>query len=86
VRRRTSPEGRLQEARANGDASSVVVQLKHFARSLHSSQLTQPAKVLMGLAQSGGYVHFMFVYTDPFADAGVDEDINLSFKLPVRED
>lgn len=85
-RRRKSPEGRLQEALENGTGSSVVVQLRHFARSLHSSQLTQPAKVLMGIAENRGYVHIIFVYNDPYAEGGVDADISLAFKMPVREE
>eukprot|EP00884_Botryococcus_braunii_P015936 jgi/Botrbrau1/3025/Bobra.0070s0021.1 len=84
--RRTSPEGRLQEALENGSGSSVVVQLKHIARSLHSSQLTEPAKVLLGISENSGYVHLIFVYNDPYAEGGVDQDISLAFKLPVREE
>ncbi len=40
-----APEGRLREAARNGDAASAIVQVKHFTKSLHSSQLTQPAQV-----------------------------------------
>lgn len=36
-----TPEERLEEARAAGDAAQVVLLQKHLARALHSSQLTQ---------------------------------------------
>lgn len=45
LRREAAPEGRLREATRNGDAASAIVQVKHFTKSLHSSQLTQPAQV-----------------------------------------
>ncbi|KAL3150371.1 hypothetical protein ABBQ32_000210 [Trebouxia sp. C0010 RCD-2024] len=80
-----SPEERLQEALQNHDAVTACIQQKHFARSLQSSQLTQPAQLLCGIAESG-YVHFMFVYKDPMRDVGYDNDISLSYCLPVRED
>lgn len=37
-------------------------------------------------AESGGHVHQMFVYRDPLNEAGYDDNISLSFKLPVREE
>ena len=43
-RRHATAEGRLREALASGDAHAAVVQLKHFARSLQSMQLTNPAQ------------------------------------------
>ena len=42
--RHATAEGRLREALASGDAHAAVVQLKHFARSLQSMQLTNPAQ------------------------------------------
>ncbi|BDA43309.1 hypothetical protein COCOBI_04-3210 [Coccomyxa sp. Obi] len=81
-----APEGRLQEATRNGDAASAIVQVKHFTKSLHSSQLTQPAQVLCGIGDTGGHVHFMFVYRDPFSEAGYDDKISLSYKLPVLQE
>lgn len=83
--RANSPEERLQEALRNQDAVTACIQQKHFAKSLQSSQLTQPAQLLCGIAESG-YVHFMFVYKDPMRDVGYDNDISLSYCLPVRED
>ena len=83
--RATSPEERLQEALQNQDAVTACIQQKHFAKSLQSSQLTQPAQLLCGIAESG-YVHFMFVYKDPMRDVGFDNDISLSYCLPVRDE
>ena len=85
VYRASTPEGRLQEALQNQDSVTACIQQKHFAKSLQSSQLTQPAQLLCGIAESG-YVHFMFVYKDPMRDVGYDDDISLSYRLPVRDE
>lgn len=81
-----TPEERLEEARAAGASAHVTLLQKHLAKALHSSQLTQPAQLLCGIAERGAHVHMMFVYRDPFSDGGYDDNISLSFKLPVRED
>lgn len=81
-----TPEDRLEEAAAAGESASVVLLQKHLARVLHSSQLTQPAQVLCGIAERGAHVHMMFVYRDPFTNGGYDDNISLAYKLPVRED
>lgn len=83
--RADTPERRLQEALQNQDSVTACIQQKHFAKSLQSSQLTQPAQLLCGIAESG-YVHFMFVYKDPMRDVGYDDDISLSYRLPVRDE
>ena len=83
--REETPEARLKEALRNNDSLSACIQQRHFAKSLQSSQLTQPAQLLCGIAESG-YVHFMFVYKDPMRDAGFDDDISLSYRLPVRDE
>ncbi|KAL0029993.1 hypothetical protein WJX77_012183 [Trebouxia sp. C0004] len=82
--RANSPEERLKESAQNNDALTACIQQKHFAKSLQSSQLTQPAQLYCGIAETG-YVHFMFVYKDPMKDAGFDDDISLSYQLPVRD-
>ncbi|KAL4425766.1 hypothetical protein ABPG75_009782 [Micractinium tetrahymenae] len=81
-----TPEERLEEAAAAGESASVVLLQKHLAKALHSSQLTQPAQLLCGIAEREAHVHMMFVYRDPFSDGGYDDNISLSYKLPVRED
>lgn len=43
-------------------------------------------QVLCGIGETGGHVHFMFVYRDPFSEAGYDDKISLSYKLPVLQD
>ena len=84
--RESSPDGRLKEAQQNGDAVQACVQQKHFARSLASSQHTQPAQLLCGIAE-GGFVHFMFVYRNPMQDSGsFDDTISISYSLPVRDE
>ncbi|KAK9829193.1 hypothetical protein WJX72_004433 [[Myrmecia] bisecta] len=82
----STPEARLQEALDNGDAFMANIQIKHFAKSLHSSQLTSPAQLLCGIGENQGHVHLMFVYRDPNSEAGFDDNISLSYKLPVRDD
>ena len=44
--RSVTPEERLHEALDMGDATSVVIHLKHFARTLHSVAMMAPAQVL----------------------------------------
>ena len=38
------------------------------------------------IAENGGYAHMMFVHRDPFSDVGYDDNISLSYKLPVRDE
>ena len=52
----------------------------------HRPSHAQPAQLLCGIAERGAHVHLMFVYRDPFSDGGYDDNISLSYKLPVRED
>lgn len=62
--------------------------LKHLSKALHSSQLTQPAQLLCGVAAGGAYLHVMFVYRDPAAPdaAPYDDNVSLSYKLPARDE
>ena len=78
------PEDRLAEARQAGDAAEAVIQLKHFARTLHSITSVQPGQALVGIADDGGFVHFMFAFADMEQANGYDDSISLSCKLPVR--
>ena len=80
--RSATPEERLEEARQAGDAAEAVIQLKHFARTLHSMTHIQPGQALVGIADS--YVHFMFAFADLEQANGYDDSISLSCKLPVR--
>ncbi|EFN57453.1 hypothetical protein CHLNCDRAFT_142941 [Chlorella variabilis] len=80
-----TPEQRLQEVQAVGESAQVVLLQRHLAKALHSSQLTQPAQLLCGIAERGTHVHMMFVYRDPFSDGGYDDHVSLCIKLPVRD-
>ena len=84
--RATSAEGRLKEAAEKGQSASVCLLAKHFGKSLQGSQLTQPAQLLCGIGENLGYVHLLFVFRNPLSEAGYDDNMSLSFKLPVRED
>ena len=46
---------------------------------------SQPAQLLLGVAERGLHLHVMFVYRDPLSDAGYDDDVSLSLRLPGRE-
>ncbi len=54
-------------------------------QALHSSQLTGPAQLLLGIAESGGHVQMLFAYRDQFGGQAYDSDMTLTFVLPVRE-
>ena len=84
--RAAQPEARLQQAQHNGDASSVIIQLKHLARTLHAATVLSSGQALCGIEGGGGYVHFMFVFADAEAEVGYDDRVQLSCKLPVRAD
>lgn len=81
----SSPEGRLQEAMRQEEGDLVVLQQKHFARSLHSSQVVQPLKLLLGIANEGAYVHFVFVFPPISEESEHNENIALSYTVPVRD-
>ena len=49
-------------------------------------QVAAPGKLLIGIAENRGHVHFMFVFGDPFSDGGYDDNISLSYKMPIRDD
>ena len=82
--RSDTPEERLEEARQVGDAAEAVIQLKHFARTLHSMTSIQPGQALVGIAEDGGFVHFMFAFADLEQANGYDDNISLSCKVPVK--
>eukprot|EP00887_Chlorella_sp_A99_P001004 scaffold5.g1004.t1 len=79
---------RLEEAADRREAAGIRLQVKHLAKALHSSQATQPAQLLAGVAPGGAYLHVMFVYRDPGAmdDQAYDDNVSLSYKLPPREE
>lgn len=83
---RTTVQERLEEAREAENTSEVTLLAKHFSRALHSSQLSAPAQLLCGIAQDSGHFQMMFVHRDPFIDGQYDDNISLSYKLPVRAD
>ena len=60
--------------------SSCIAEAEAPARPLLPCPLLRPAP-----AEGGGHVHFMFVFRDPYNDAGYDDNISLSYKLPVRD-
>lgn len=84
--RATSAEARLKEAIENNQTASVCLLAKHFGKSLQGGQLTQPAQLLCGIGENLGYVHLLFIFRDPFSEGGYDDNMGLSFKLPVRDD
>jgi hypothetical protein len=47
-------------------------------------QVAQPAKLLLGIAEKGGHVHFMFAFPGENEESHND-NISLSYTLPVRD-
>ena len=43
-------------------------------------------QALCGIGEGQSYVHFMFVYRDPLGEAEYDDNISLSYKLPVLQE
>jgi len=72
---------RLDEATVAGDGNSVTVQIKNLNKTLRCPMEMQE-RVLCGIAENRGYVHFLFV----FAHDGSRDHMHLSIKLPVAED
>ena len=44
------------------------------------------SQVLCGVGEGQSQVHLMFVYQDPDSEAGYDDKISLSYKLPVLQE
>lgn len=86
VCRASTAAGRMQQALSSGDGQSVALQLKHLARTLHACTAVASGQALCGIEEHGGFVHFMFVFSDPDSEAGYDDRVSLSCKLPVRAD
>lgn len=84
--RSDTAEGRMKESLQNGEGISVSVQLKQFAKTLQSCQLTSPSELYCGIAEDRGHVHFVFVYRSTDNDGANSDDINLSYKVPVLEE
>ena len=43
-------------------------------------------QALCGIAEGGGHVHLVMVYPSARGDAGFDDKLSVSYRLPVRED
>ena len=74
----------MKEARLNGAASTVIVQAKHFQRSVQSSLVAAPERVLCGIDIHLGYVQFIFALNGGLDAA--DNGVSMTIKLPVRAD
>lgn len=49
-------------------------------------QVAQPAKLLLGVGENRGYIHFMFAFLDPRSEENYNDSIALSYMLPVRDE
>lgn len=49
-------------------------------------QIAQPAKLLLGVGENRGYIHFMYAFFNPRAEDNYNENIALSYMLPVRDE
>ncbi len=54
--------------------------------SIVLSLLEALLQALCGIGEGQSYVHFMFVYKDPLGEAEYDDNISLSYKLPVLQE
>ena len=61
--------------------ASVDKQLKSDNR-----RLSAVLQALCGVGEGQSYVHFMFVYKDPLGEAEYDDNVSLSYKLPVLQE
>ena len=43
-------------------------------------------QALCGIAEGGGHVHLVMVYPSARGDAGFNDKLSVSYRLPVRED
>lgn len=86
VDRSTTAEQQLQAALDAGEATFVQLQVKHLAKVLAVSALSQPHQILCGISRNRGHVHVMFIFKDPTATAAFDDSLELAFKLPVLEE
>ena len=48
-------------------------------------QVAQPARLLLGIAEKGAYVHFMFAFPDREDGDVHNENISLTYTVPVRD-
>ena len=68
----------MASAQEQGSASAATVLQRHLARALAASQLTSPEQLLVGVAEGGAFLHFLFAYRDPAQGGGAQHyDENL---------
>lgn len=60
----------------------MTVQLKHFQKCMASSNLMQTQQLWCGIAAARSYVHMIFTFAPLHGDGGLE----LSYKMPVRDD
>lgn len=49
-------------------------------------QIAQPAKLLLGVGENRGYIHLMFAFFNPRAEDNYNDNVALSYMLPVRDE
>ena len=83
--RADTAEGRLAEARAMGQAARVCVHTKHFQRGIHSSLVSDLARVLCGIEKNLGFLQLLVVLEQGEEPDSYAIDKHITIKLPVRE-
>ena len=58
---------------------------KHFQRSIHSSLIAEPARVLCGIDQNLGFLQLLVVQERAEEPDGYSVDEHITIKLPVRD-
>ncbi|GBG60636.1 hypothetical protein CBR_g8656 [Chara braunii] len=78
-----NPSGRLREAINRGEAHSVKVAVKHFAKSLQC-HLTKPDHSFIGVSPNESCVLLMFQYFHS-GSWEVDENLHMHYRIPVLD-
>ncbi|MEW5306212.1 MAG: hypothetical protein WDW36_008695 [Sanguina aurantia] len=84
--RQLPADQQLQAALTSREAVSVRLLLKHLSKVLAIQGLTNPSQILCGIAERGAYVHLLMVYRHTSNESEYDDNMALTFKLPVRMD
>ncbi|XP_024383861.1 uncharacterized protein [Physcomitrium patens] len=79
----SSSASRLQQAIQKGEASRVLVNMKHFAKSLQC-HLTRPDAAFCGVGELDSCLFMMFQYFIPGTRL-TDNTISLHYRLPVLD-
>ena len=83
---------RLWDGHSGGSGEYAECQMQVWGASARQEQkrwavlqVAQPARLLLGIAERGAYVHFMFAFPDREDGDAHNENISLTYTVPVRD-